>query len=139
APRTRQVGLDLRHEGQCDPRIRYHLDFVDADAAQVFFRAADLVVQPYREILNSGTALLALSFDRPVLVPRHGAGVDLATEFGLPWVTTYEGELDPDTLRRALAAASALPERTDGSHVRSIDAAEIGKKMVRAYRELVGA
>jgi glycosyltransferase involved in cell wall biosynthesis len=136
-PRNRQVAAALREEGRGDGRIHFHLHFVDAIDAQAYFRAADLVVQPYREILNSGTALLALSFDRPVLLPRHGAGVDLEADFGPPWVHTYEGELRPDTLRAALAAAAELPERTDGRHVRSIDASEIGAKMVRAYRELV--
>jgi glycosyltransferase involved in cell wall biosynthesis len=138
-PRNRQVAAALREEAGGDPRIHFHLHFVDRADAQVYFRAADLVVQPYREILNSGTALLALSFDRPVLLPGHGAGIDLARDFDGPWVRTYDGDLAPDTLRNALAGAAALPERTDGAHVRSIDAAEIGAKMVRAYRELVSS
>jgi beta-1,4-mannosyltransferase len=136
-PRNRQVASALSEEAGGDRRIQLHLDFIDAPRAQEYFRAADLVVQPYREILNSGTALLALSFDRPVLLPRHGAGLDLEADFGAPWVQTYEGELGPDALRRALAMSSELPERTRGDHVRSIDAAAIGAKMVRAYRELV--
>jgi glycosyltransferase involved in cell wall biosynthesis len=137
APRNREVANDLREEGRGDARIHFHLHFVDAVDAQLYFRAADLVVQPYREILNSGTALLALSFDRPVLLPRHGAGIDLERDFGSPWVHAYEGELEPDTLRRALASATSLPERTDGRHLRVLDASEIGAKMVHAYRELV--
>src|SRR5262245_35540516 len=84
-PRNWQVANALREEAGGDPRIHFHLHFVDAIDAQTYFRAADLVVQPYREILNSGTALLALSFDRLVLVPRHGAGNDLAVDFDLPW------------------------------------------------------
>ncbi len=137
APRNRHVAHALREEGRGDPRVTYHLELIDAARAQVFFRAADLVVQPYREILNSGTALLALSFDRPILLPNRGAGVDLATQFGPPWVHVYEGELDPDVLRRALAAARTLPERTNGSHLHRIGAAEVGAEMVRAYQELV--
>jgi glycosyltransferase involved in cell wall biosynthesis len=139
APRTAEVARSLRDEGLGDPRVRYHLEFIDPPDAQVYFRAADIVVQPYREILNSGTALLALSFDRPVLLPRHGAGADLATQFGPPWVHSYEGELGPDDLRRALATAATLPERTDGTHLRSLDITEIGRSMVRAYREVLAS
>ena len=135
-PRTAQVAEDLRAEGGGDPRIRYHLRYIPSDEAQVFFRAADLVVQPYREILNSGTALLALSFDRPVLLPNHGAGADLAAEFGPPWVHAYRGELTPEVLRSTLDAAHALPERTGGEHLRALDVARIGEKMVAALREL---
>ena len=65
APRNQEVMHSLRAEGAGDPRVHYHLAYVDATDAQMYFRAADLVVQTYREILNSGTALLALSFDRP--------------------------------------------------------------------------
>jgi glycosyltransferase involved in cell wall biosynthesis len=131
-PRTAAVGETLRAEGAGDPRIRYHLTHVDAADVQLFFRAADLVVQPYREILNSGTALLALSFDRPVLLPNHGSGVDLASSFGLPWVHTYDGDLTGDVLRSALRIASSLPERTDGAHLRSLDVREVGAAMADA-------
>ena len=138
APRSAGVAQALRDEAAGDPRVQLHLEYVDASSAQVFFRACDLVVQPYREILNSGTALLALSFDRPVLLPHRGAGVDLASAFGPPWVHSYAGELEPATLRRALSAAAALPERSDGSHLRELDAAAVGAKMVSAYHELLG-
>ncbi len=138
-PRNQQIKRSLESAGGGDPRVRYHLKFIDAADAQVYFRAADLVVQPYREILNSGTALLALSFDRPVLLPAHGAGLDLARDFGPPWVQTYTGELEASTLARTLAATAALPERTDGAHLRMLEPAEIGAKMVRVFRELVKA
>jgi beta-1,4-mannosyltransferase len=41
-------------------------------------RAADLIALPYKEILNSGSAILALSFDRPILVPAAGALAELS-------------------------------------------------------------
>ncbi len=137
-PRNQQVERALRSAGGGDPRVRYHLKFIDASDAQIYFRAADLVVQPYREILNSGSALLALSFDRPVLLPAHGAGLDLARDFGPPWVHTYSGELDATALAQTLVATAALPERTDGAHLRTLDPATVGAKMVQVYRDLVG-
>ena len=85
-----------------DPRIRFVPAFVPDDELQIYLRAADLVVLPYRDILNSGSALLALSFDRPVLVPRRGAMADLAAAVGGSWVRTYEGELTTGELQDAL-------------------------------------
>jgi glycosyltransferase involved in cell wall biosynthesis len=64
--------------------------------------AADLIVLPYDHILQSGTALLALSFDRPVLVPDRGAMSELQAEVGAEWVRTYEGDLTADTLAHAM-------------------------------------
>lgn len=136
-PRNPTIARELESEGQADTRIQYHLRFIAADEVQVFFRAADLVVEPYREILNSGTALLSLSFDRPVLLPHHGAGVDLSHDFGKPWVHTYEGELSAEILKTTLDQVAQLPERTDGEHVATIDVARVGEKMVEVYRALV--
>lgn len=138
-PRAAEVERELREVAGADPRIRFHLQFIATEDAQLYFRAADLVVEPYREILNSGTALLALSFDRPVLVPHHGAGVDLARDFGKPWVHTFQGELSADQLRQTLEQVASLPERTRGEHVSSIDIERIGERMVQALRELAAS
>jgi beta-1,4-mannosyltransferase len=92
-----------------DPRIGLHLDFVSRERVQVFFRAADLVALPYREILNSGSALLALSFDCPVLVPARGAMPELQEEIGSEWVRLFSGELNASELQEALEWATSGP------------------------------
>lgn len=88
-----------------DSRVRLFDRFIPDDELQYFFAAADLVVLPFREILNSGSAILALSFDRPVLVPAEGALRELAGQVGSEWALTYEGELSADSLLRARDAA----------------------------------
>ncbi len=88
--------------GGDDPRLQLRLDFVPPHEVQYLMAAADVVILPYRETLNSGAALLALSFDRPVLAPAAGAFVDLERRLGADWVRTYDGELDPAMLEAAL-------------------------------------
>jgi glycosyltransferase involved in cell wall biosynthesis len=83
-------------------RIRTDLRFIENDEMMIVLGAADLVVLPYDHILQSGTALLALSFDRPVLVPDRGAMSELQAEVGAEWVRTYEGDLTADTLAHAM-------------------------------------
>ncbi|MDY7008651.1 MAG: hypothetical protein SWX82_33215 [Cyanobacteriota bacterium] len=51
-----------------DSRIKLKFGFVPDKKLQEYFRAANFVVLPFKDILNSGNALLALSFDCPVLV-----------------------------------------------------------------------
>jgi beta-1,4-mannosyltransferase len=68
----------------------------------LYLRAADLVVLPYLAIQNSGSAILALSAGRPVVVPRIGAMGELAELVGSEWVHTYRGDFDAATLRGAL-------------------------------------
>ena len=52
------------------------------DDVQDYLRAADIVVLPYTESSNSFVALLALSFDRPILAPGIGAFPELAAIVG---------------------------------------------------------
>ena len=91
------------------PRLRIALGFLPETALQTYLRAADLVVLPFAEILNSGSALLALSFDRPILVPRIGAVAELEGELGSEWVRTYTGTLTPSIMAEALEAAHRHP------------------------------
>jgi glycosyltransferase involved in cell wall biosynthesis len=94
---------DVRVAAAGDARIRLRLDFVDPEDVQVLFRAADLAVLPYSEIFNSGSAVLAVTFGCPVLVPDFGALAELGQLVGETWVRTYSGELTSDAIEAALA------------------------------------
>lgn len=112
-PSDRKIAEQVRAATDDDPRIRrwlYHIP--DAEVPQ-FFRAANLVVLPYREILNSGAALLALSFNRPILVPHKGAMQELAEAVGHEWVLTYPGDLDGETLEQAAEWALHAPRSAE--------------------------
>jgi hypothetical protein len=95
------------------------------------------VVLPYREILNSGTALLSLSFDRPVMMPRRGAGTELERSVGSDWLCLYD-ELNRDGLERALARASMLPPVSDGRHLWPFEPGAVAAQTLRAYELVLG-
>ena len=104
-PATTELAAALVEAAEGDSRILLTLDFVPEEAVQIYLRAADLVVLPYLEILNSGSSILALSFARPVLVPAQGALLELQARTGREWVHTYDGDLTPALLRDTLALA----------------------------------
>jgi glycosyltransferase involved in cell wall biosynthesis len=52
--------------------IRIHAKSVPDDKLQTFFAAADLVVLPFRHVLNSGSVLLAMGFGKAVVAPEIG-------------------------------------------------------------------
>lgn len=62
------IGLTPEERG----RILLVSRFIDDMELQVFFRAADFTVLPYRRILTSGSLLLSLSFGVPVVIPDFG-------------------------------------------------------------------
>jgi glycosyltransferase involved in cell wall biosynthesis len=106
-PHTDSIARELKEVADGNPNVQFFLDFVDHDDVQKFMRAADLVALPYKEILNSGSAILALSFDRPILVPAAGALAELYEMVGPEWIRLYEGELRPETIRDAVEWAVA--------------------------------
>lgn len=78
------------HRVSIDPRFLEDADFAAA------IRSAELIVLPYRHMHNSGTALAALSLDRPVLVPDNAVNRALVEECGPGWVHLF-----PDTITAA--------------------------------------
>lgn len=122
----------LRRLASGDSRIRLDLGFVPPDRVQVYLRAADLLVFPYLDILNSGSALLALSFDRPVLVPGLGAMADLRAQVGTDWVQTYDGALTAETLQAAMAWARHTL-RSAPPPLEELEWDRIARQTLRAY------
>ena len=92
-----------------DPRIRIvdrHLS--DGELAEQIHRS-ELVVLPFTSVTNSGSTLLALSLDRPVLTPRQPMAVSLAEEVGGDWVRLFDAPLRADDVRAALTSIRTRP------------------------------
>ncbi|MFA6005270.1 MAG: glycosyltransferase family 4 protein [Patescibacteria group bacterium] len=61
--------------------IDIHIGFVPDDKVQVYMNAANVVVLPFRKITTSGSALLALSFGKPIICPQLGDLVEFPDDF----------------------------------------------------------
>jgi glycosyltransferase involved in cell wall biosynthesis len=100
-----------------DQRIVLYLQTASINAVKTYMAAASLVVAPYSEMLNSGSALLALTHNRPILLPNRGALVELQSTVGKDWVRIYEPPLTPETLSDSLAwAGCTRPPAPDLRH-----------------------
>lgn len=120
-----------------DSRISLSLRFVPDEELAREIAAAEVVVLPYREIHNSGVALLALSMNRPIIVRQSETTKLLAEEFGPEWVYLYDEDLSAQTLERALAAVgrSARPRRVD---MATRDWKKLGDALAESYRVAIG-
>lgn len=74
------------------------------EAFQVFLNAADVAALPFTDMLTSGSAILALSFGVPVLLPAIGCLPELLREGG---GILYD-PAPPDALLTAMTAARRL-------------------------------
>ena len=131
-PSSTAIEEDVRAEARGDDRIGLDLRFVPEEEIPSIVGAADLVVLPYEDILHSGSALLALSFDRPVLVPDRGAMSELQEQVGTEWVFTYEAPLTADTLAAALAEART-EERAARAPLGDLEWDVLGRQTVALY------
>ena len=132
APHSAAVADEVREAAGGDPRVRLALAHVPDDDVQRYLRAADLVVLPFRDITNSASALLALSFDRPVLVPALGAMGELQALAGADWVRTYDEDLTPGLLARALDWAVRRPPGVPC--LDALEWPEIARQTLSVYR-----
>lgn len=104
-PNTTALADEVRSRAGSDPRITVQLEHVQDDDLVREVGESELVVLPYREMNNSGAMLLALSLDRPVLVPDNPITARLAAEVGEDWVLRYTDALTPPVLESAWAQA----------------------------------
>jgi hypothetical protein len=115
--------------------VRLTLEHVPDVDMQRYLRAADLVVLPFTDITNSASALLALSFDRPVLVPALGAMGELQAIVGEDWVRTYDGELTREILAGALESATRPPGARPDLEPLGWDG--IARRTLALYRDVI--
>lgn len=104
------------------------------DEMTVRIRAADAVVLAYREVHNSGVAILALGHDRPVAVRPEGSLADLGSSVGADWVHELGGPVDGpglDTLARW-----AERTRTGSPDLGAFEPTEAAERTVAFYHEL---
>lgn len=112
------------------PNVHLHLRFIKDSELQFFFKAADFVVLPFQEILNSGSLLLSLSFSKPVVVPKMGAISDWQNLLGSDWIRAYEGSLTPEKLWSAIRMSPPESEVP----LDSLDWEAIAQLTIEAYK-----
>jgi beta-1,4-mannosyltransferase len=137
-PDSEATQAEVLSTAEGESRLHLTLGHVPDEAVQIYLRACDVVVLPFTEILNSGTALLALSFDRPVLVPLAGAMGELQSVAGQEWVRTYAGSLNVAELERAAQWARA-GQRGRCSAIDHLGWESVGRLTAHAYHQLAGS
>lgn len=78
-------------------RILLRAEFISDDETEVYFKAADVLVLPYRDVYQSGVMFLGYSFGLPVLAADVGSLKDEIVEGNTGFLFRPE---DPDDLAR---------------------------------------
>jgi len=81
------------------PRIHFEPRRIPDQELQVFYNAADIVVFPFRQILTSGSLVLAMSFGKAVVAPLVSSLEEILPPAGVKWFVPT----DPGSLSDALS------------------------------------
>lgn len=119
-----------------DPRIHTVLEFVPDKDIQVYMNAASAVVLAYQDVLTSGSALLAMSFKKPIIIPRLGCVNELLDEHG-------SFLFDPDSenngllqaMKQALVCDLDVMGRYNYDLARRLRWSDIGRKTCEVYNQ----
>lgn len=132
-PSTQALVDQLTTCAEGDPRISFRFEFLPHAQIVATAGEAELIVLPNREMHNSGSALVALSLDRPVLVRDNEVNRRLSQEMGPGWVHLYRGDLTGAHLVDTIVAAR-LP-RSPRPDLGGREWAEAGASHVEAFRQ----
>jgi glycosyltransferase involved in cell wall biosynthesis len=89
------------------PRVRFVARFIGDDELPAYFRRADLVVLPYREIDQSGVLFTALAFAKPLLLSDVGGFPEIAATGAARTFPAGDAAALHDALRELLGAREA--------------------------------
>jgi beta-1,4-mannosyltransferase len=133
-PLPRKLGRQLEKLAAEDKRIVLQLDRLPEEELTRVLRAADAVVLPFRDILTSGSAILALSHGRPVIAPAMGClPGTLPADATFLYDPDAEGAL-AGAIREAAAADLVDMGQRARAYAKTIDWGPIAQDTAALYR-----
>lgn len=133
-PKSESIRERIRSQTSQDDRINAKLEFIDDKDVQYYMNLADVLVLPYRDILNSGSVHLGLSFGKPIIAPKMGC---------IPSVIPEENDLlyDP-TVEEALEETLLVARHVDLTKISQANLTraqeynweEVGSQYAEMYR-----
>ena len=76
------IAASIRRQCATDSRIIPTLEFIPNNDVDAYFSLADVVIIPFEKTLSSGSAVLAMTFGKALILPIHAKVLDLADERG---------------------------------------------------------
>jgi glycosyltransferase involved in cell wall biosynthesis len=121
--------------------VRFVARFIDDHELPAYFRRADLVVLPYREIDQSGVLFAALAFGKPLLLSDVGGFPEVAATGAARTFPAGDVKALGEALRALLEDRHALSELAAGARAAAAGPyswAQIGRNTLALYRQLLG-
>lgn len=135
-PRPPEFEKEILEMASGMPNIKFFLEYIPDEKIQVYMNAADAAVFTFKDILTSGSVILAMSYGKAIIVPNRGCFKDLLDARG----AIFFG--DSNTLTAALEKAMVADLETMGAHNKERIAREdwnkIGFELKMLYAQILG-
>lgn len=125
---------EILHAQGGDERIvlrRGHMDDASLNAA---LTACDIVLNNQASTLNSATALLALSANRPLIAPQAGSLIELAEAVGPEWVALFPPPLTGESLRASIDSLAGA-RRGSEAPLESFDPGQLSQRLLAVFEQ----
>lgn len=118
-------------------RMRMDFGFIPDDKVQFYFKAADVLVTPFSEVLTSGSVILGLSFGLPIIAPQRGCLPELInSRAGILF-----SDKDPEGLLHAMQSIQTMDLEKMGQAAyncaETLDWAQIARLTFDLYSKLI--
>lgn len=141
ACRDRDLLVHLRRlAAEAGPRVIVRFGFVPDDELQVYFACADVAALPFSRVTSSGSAILAMSFGVPLLLPDLPELAYFPDSVAIRYAPNFEALVDA-LARVAMMEPEILLELSEGSrkHAASLSWELSGQTTATLYRELLNS
>jgi glycosyltransferase involved in cell wall biosynthesis len=137
-PSPDPVTRELLNRCRAVPGAQVYPSFVPDDEVQLYMNACDAVVLPYRSVLTSGAALLAMSFGRAVIAPRLGCVGELLAGGGGILYDPGSSRALTDALRKALDLDLDAAGARNYGIARGLDWSGVALRTAAVYNSALG-
>ncbi len=121
--------------------VRFEARFIGDDELPAYFRRADLVVLPYREIDQSGVLFTALAFGKPMLLSDVGGFPEIAATGAARTFPAGDAVALHEALRVLLddpAARAAMAEAARAAAAGAYAWESVARRTIALYEQLLG-
>ena len=118
-------------------RVMIYPQFVEQNKLHLYFSAANVVVLPFKKILNSGSLILAMSFGKPFIAPRLGGLIEVVGDADR---LLYDPEDDAGLLKAMRKSTQVDLQQLSQLVVKECDRLDwdsIAQKTVDVYRSIL--
>ena len=130
----------LKKKAAFNNSIFLEFHYIDDDEIEIYMKAADVMVLPYRDIINSGSAILGMSFGKAIIAPRLGCIPEILDSSGSFLYEPNEQDGLLNAMKRAMASRTVLLEmgKYNLASSQKLDWRDIAASTYKVYKRCLG-